>query len=576
MKKKIVAGLLSATMLLGAAEALPNDFLSGIRNDITVSAAVSGDFEYKVLSDGTAEITGYKGSFTILTIPETIGGKTVSKIGDQAFYMCKLKQVFIPKTVKTVGKDAFRESASLNSVTFKGGTTTIGSYAFYKCTNLTSVKLCSGLKTIDNYVFYGCTSLKSLEIPDSVTSLGSYQFENCSSLKSVTLPNGISEIKDDTFAWCTSLESIRIPDKVKSIGWCAFASCTGLKRAILPNSLKTLADDSFNRCTSLTAISLLNGLTKIGDGAFENCTGLTSVAIPSAVTSIGKYAFGFLHATKAKEHTKYAKDFTVYGYNTVAENFAKQYKFSYIDARLTSGKAIIPCVTCTYTGHEIKPTVTVKNVYGKVLTEGKHYTTSYSNNRECGKATITITGTGNYSGTLTKNFTITAANINNTTITGLKNKYYTGKAVKQNFTVKLGNVTLVNGTDYTVSYKNNTAIGKATITLKGKGNYTGTVSKTFKICPNKTTLKSAKSPKTKQLKVTYSKVSGVTGYQIKYSTSKKFTKKTTKTVNAKGTSKTISKLKKGKVYYVKVRTYKTVGGTKYFSGYSKTKKVTIK
>ena len=166
--------------------------------------------------------------------------------------------------------------------------------------------------------------------------------------------------------------------------------------------------------------------------------------------------------------------------------------------------------------------------------------------------------------------------IANAKVTGLKSKYYSGKAIKQKPVVKLGKKTLKEGKDYTVSYKNNKAIGTATVTIKGKGAYKGSVKATFKICPKKTTLNKATSPKSKQLKVTYSKVKGVTGYQIKYSTSKKFTKKTTETVSSKKTSKTISKLTKGKTYYVKVRTYKTVNGVKYYSGYSDVKKVKIK
>ena len=139
---------------------------------------------------------------------------------------------------------------------------------------------------------------------------------------------------------------------------------------------------------------------------------------------------------------------------------------------------------------------------------------------------------------------------------------------------KLGNKTLKKGTDYTVTFKNNKAVGKATVTIKGKGNYSGTVSKTFKILPKKTTLKTAASPKKGQLKVTYSKQTNITGYQITYSTDKSFKSKASK-ASAK-TSKTISGLKSGKTYYVKVRTYKTVSGTKYYSGYSAVKKIKVK
>ena len=161
-------------------------------------------------------------------------------------------------------------------------------------------------------------------------------------------------------------------------------------------------------------------------------------------------------------------------------------------------------------------------------------------------------------------------------ITGISNKTYTGKAITQTPVVKLGSKTLKSGTDYSVSYKKNKAVGTATVTITGKSAYTGTVKATFKINPKKTTLKSVTSPKTKQLKATYSKVSGVTGYQISYSTTSKFTKATTKTASSAKTSKTISKLKKGKTYYVRVRTYKTVNKVKYYSGWSNVKKIKVK
>ena len=136
------------------------------------------------------------------------------------------------------------------------------------------------------------------------------------------------------------------------------------------------------------------------------------------------------------------------------------------------------------------------------------------------------------------NSAVVRKNISKATVTGIKNKVYTGKAIKPAPTVKLSGKTLKKGTDYTVSYKNNTKVGKATVTIKGKGNYTGTVTKTFKINPKATSVSKLTSPKTKQLKATYKKVAGVTGYQVTYSTSKKFTKSTTKTVTVKGAAKT--------------------------------------
>ena len=137
----------------------------------------------------------------------------------------------------------------------------------------------------------------------------------------------------------------------------------------------------------------------------------------------------------------------------------------------------------TYTGKAITQTPTVK-LGTTTLKSGTDYTVSYKNNKNAGTATVTIKGTGNYTGTVTKTFKINPASIAKATVSGLANKTYTGKAITQTPTVKLGTTTLKSGTDYTVTYKNNKNVGTATVTITGKGNYTGTVSKTFKINAN--------------------------------------------------------------------------------------------
>ena len=169
--------------------------------------------------------------------------------------------------------------------------------------------------------------------------------------------------------------------------------------------------------------------------------------------------------------------------------------------------------------------------------------------------------------------------ISTAVITGVANKVYTGAAFKPEPTVKVAEKKLKKGTDYTVSYKNNKKIGTATVTVKGKGAYEGTAVKTFKIKPAATKISKLTTPKKAQLKVKYKKVTGVTGYQVKYSTSKSFSKSASKSVTVKGAStltKTVKSLKSGKTYYVKVRAYKTVGGVKYYSSYSAVKKVKVK
>lgn len=147
---------------------------------------------------------------------------------------------------------------------------------------------------------------------------------------------------------------------------------------------------------------------------------------------------------------------------------------------------------------------------------------------------------------------------------------YSGKARTPKVTAKYYNRTLEKGTDYTVVYSNNKNVGKAKVTVTGKGDFAGSKVKTFKIVPKGTAISKLTKGK-KQFTVKWKKQSlQTTGYQIKYSTSSKFSKAKTVTVNKNTTvSKTVKKLKAHKKYYVKVRTYKkTSDGTIYYSNWS--------
>ena len=135
-------------------------------------------------------------------------------------------------------------------------------------------------------------------------------------------------------------------------------------------------------------------------------------------------------------------------------------------------------------------------------------------------------------------------------------------------------------TDYTVSYpKPMKNVGKYTVTIKFKGNYCGTVKKTFTIVPKGTSI-SKITPKKKGFTVKWkTQTAQATGYEIAYSIDGKFTKKNTKIVpisKNKTTSKSVGKLKAKKKYYVRIRTYKSVKGKKYFSEWSKVKTVAAK
>ena len=173
---------------------------------------------------------------------------------------------------------------------------------------------------------------------------------------------------------------------------------------------------------------------------------------------------------------------------------------------------------------------------------------------------------------------VEAQKIENAEVSGIVAKTYTGKEITQDVVVTLGEKTLVAGTDYEVTYENNVKVGLASVKIAGKGKYEGEIIKTFKINPKSVALTSVKAQK-KALKATWKKsVNKVTGYQVRYSTSKTF--KSSKTASVKYTkkvnSKVVKNLKSNKRYYVKVRTYtKTADGT-YYSVWSKAKSVKVK
>ena len=245
-------------------------------------------------------------------------------------------------------------------------------------------------------------------------------------------------------------------------------------------------------------------------------------------------------------------------------------------SRISISKASVTLSTSTYAydGKAKKPGVTVK-LNGKTLKNGTDYTVSYSNNTKVGTAKVTITGKGNYTGSVSKTYII-KNNFKKATVSGISTKAFTGKNITQSITVKYNGKTLKKGTDYTVSYSNNKSIGTATVKIAGKGSYTGTITKTFKINPAKQEIQKL-TAKSKAFFVDWAQKGSATGYEIQYATNSKFTSAKKVTITNKKTDKTtISKLSGKKKYYVRVRSYTTVKGTKYYGAWSASKSVTTK
>lgn len=235
-----------------------------------------------------------------------------------------------------------------------------------------------------------------------------------------------------------------------------------------------------------------------------------------------------------------------------------------------------------YTGSAITPAVTVKSG-DVILSEGVDYTVSYASNVNAGTARVTITGKGNYPFSVLETFTITAKPLAGGKITTQYSAYtYSGKAIKPTVTVKDSAGKKVATSGYSVSYSANTKVGLATITITGKGSYSGTIKKTFIIKSKKNSITSLTSASGK-MTVKWTKAeSGTTGYQIQYAKDKNFTKDlhSTTVTSLTTVSKTISSnIKTGETWYVRVRSFVTADGktssTRY-GAYSDVKTVKIK
>ena len=226
----------------------------------------SGDYEYIVQEDGTAEITRYRGKDKQLTIPATLDGHKIASIGETAFSWCtSLTDITIPDSVTNIGQNPFKHCDKLISINVSPehpDLATIDGVLFskpdkrlicYPCayTDI-SYTIPTGTLIIGDYAFNSCSTLTSIMIPDSVTSIGEFAFTNCSSLASVTIPDSVTSIGDGAFYSCSSLTSITIPESVTSIGDYAFDSCSSLTSITIPDSVTSIGKDAFAECPKIT------------------------------------------------------------------------------------------------------------------------------------------------------------------------------------------------------------------------------------------------------------------------------------------------------------------------------------
>ncbi len=200
------------------------------------------DSDFTIDSNGVLQ--AYYGSESLVEVP--VG---VTEIGDHAFSGQNIEKVILPEGVVRIGKNAFKDCASLQEINMPDSIEEIDDHAFDQCVSLNrDSRLPSSLTTIGDSAFKNCNSLTGeLVIPDSVASIGSCAFMGCSGLASLKIGNSINEIYDSTFEGCSSLSGkLTIPDSVRQIDNAAFTGCTGIESVVFGKGLQRLDAESYN------------------------------------------------------------------------------------------------------------------------------------------------------------------------------------------------------------------------------------------------------------------------------------------------------------------------------------------
>ena len=596
---------------------------------------ISGDGAmYDYGKDGVSVRAPWEMSGDLIDTIAVLPGCT--KVGDHAFAGYEMPDVLsvkIADSVEEIGEGAFDHALDhilQGGLELPAGLRKLEKSAFCRCRGIVGkVALPDSLAAIERSAFEGCETMTSVDMGDGVKTIGDYAFAACGRLNSVTLSESLEQIENDAFRECVALETMTMPRGLGYIGDSSFAECEELSEVVFNGNSPSVGKDTFAGCYGGFVIMYPQGAsgwstpkwngyraypehehdqagisiraaTTSSDGRFDHIcsvcgTRSSRMIIPMidedsfSVEPGGVYTGSQIRPsvqvqdrtlTILQEGTDYDLVYTNNinaGTGTVTVRFKGKYAgtltedFTIRPKDLSNMTATLSATSYVYNGAEKKPTVTITG-----LTSGKDFDVAYSNNVNAGTATVKVTGKGNYTGSKTLTFKITPAQITSKTITLSATVYaYSGTVKKP--TVKVDGVTTAN---YTVKYSNASSknVGTYSVTVTGKANYTGSKTLSYKINPKATSIKSLTAG-SKCFTAKWTKVSAqATGYQLQYSTSSTFASgnKTAKITSYATVSKKISSLTAKKKYYVRIRTYKTVSSTNYYSAWSAKKAVTTK
>lgn len=509
-----------------------------------------GTFGYKA-ADGTVYAPD---SVKLPAKLESIGNFAFSAVVDTKTSEVKhgVKAVVFPETLKTIGNTAF-QNAPLTEVSLPDSVTSVGSGAFTNTekatTHIEKVKLSKGMTAIPAGMFTN-QRVKNVEIPEGIKTIGVRAFAG-NRVETLKISGTVEKI--DTYAfWNNQLKELEIPGNVKTIGNLAFQRTqeyikATINKVVLHEGLESIGKKAFYQAltSECKSIDLPTTVKVLDAAAFEGNAKVTLISlVEDQVNAKGDYT-KVVPQGKAHEIVLVHKVTFDAGEGKADAETARTDK----DGKL----AELPTATRDgytfegwFTAAEGGNAVTADTVFDKDTTVFAHWK---------------------------QNVVSATPNVKLSTSTYT----YNGKVKTPGVKVSV-NGTVLTKDNYSVSYgKGRKNVGKYTVKVTLKNDYAGSKTVSFKINPPKSAVKKLKKGK-KSFTVYVKKQSKQTsGYQVQYSTSKKFKSPKAKNLTSyKKTTLKVKKLKKHKKYYVRVRTYKKVGKAKYYSSWSSAKSVKTK
>lgn len=555
------------------------------------SLDIYDNFEYTIVNEKNKtceidEINVRKCDF--LEIPAKMDGYTVVSLRDEVFQDIshpEIKAIKIPSTIKEIPEWCFSGMDTLETIILEEGLTKIGERAFAR-TGITEIDIPSTVTVIDCEAFISCKKLKKISLPKKIQKLGHSAFSSCESLEEIVLPENLTSIESFLFEDCSSLKEIEIPETVTYIDPFAFKDCSKLSYVEIPSSVKTIDEYAFSG-TGLIKVTIPGTVTNIGDNCFYNCEFLEYVYIEEGVSQIGEDVFSYCDSLKyisvpdsliyeyyfwssrtpVKIHAN-PGSFTDIEFNDDPDYEPHSYSKTIVEPTCGQGYTIFTC-ECgySYKGVYTEPIFSEHSMEYVDFSAASTKTAGNTYGSSCSVCSAVFEES--------KEIPMAIVTLSNSKLT------YTGKTKKPSVIVKDKYDNIISSDNYDITYPSKSIqVGKYSLTVTFKNNYTGKTKLYYYILPKATSI-SRITRLPNALKITWKQQkTNITGYQVEYSLKSDFTDYKISTISkSTTTSKTIKDLKAGKTYYIRIRTYKTedVNGKKikYYSPWTDTYKLKV-